>query len=442
MADESFDYPTMARALILGDKDTVARKTREGLDLALDPKTLIFKGLIPGMDVVGEKFRRNEYYVPQVLLSARAMYAGLDLLKPLITASARADDYFGVVVIGTAQGDLHDIGKNLVAMMLEGAGFKVVNLGRDVAPEVFVRAVEEHGASIVGISALMTTTMPAMKRTIDALVRAGLRERVKVMVGGAPVSQAFADEIGADGYARDSTSAVVRAKILVFDRGYGTMLFAAGLANGACPELWNDTHADIVRGIHKGYVDAGSQIVETKTFGGSRLKLNEYKLGERTRELNEKGARLARAVAPRGTYIAGSIGPTSRLPRDYALDEGVTDEEYVATFREQAEALAEGGVDLFAVETMMFPQEATAAVRACKQVANLPVMATMFFQYEVMHDRDRTMWGESPAEVATSLLAAGADVVGMNCGRGPDRAIVIIREMRKATDAPLVAYPN
>jgi 5-methyltetrahydrofolate--homocysteine methyltransferase len=213
MSADSFDYPTMARALILGDKDTVARKTREGLDLAMDPKDLIFKGLIPGMDVVGEKFRRNEYYVPQVLLSARAMYAGLDLLKPLITAAA-SDDYFGIVVIGTAQGDLHDIGKNLVAMMLEGAGFKVVNLGRDVAPEKFVAAVEEHGATIVGISALMTTTMPAMKRTIDALVRAGLRERVKVMVGGAPVSQAFADEIGADGYAKDSTLAVVKAKQL------------------------------------------------------------------------------------------------------------------------------------------------------------------------------------------------------------------------------------
>jgi 5-methyltetrahydrofolate--homocysteine methyltransferase len=153
--------------------------------------------------------------VPQVLLSARAMYAGLDLLKPLITAAAKPDDYHGVVVIGTAQGDLHDIGKNLVAMMLEGAGFKVVNLGRDVAPEKFVTAVEEHGATVVGISALMTTTMPAMKRTIDALVKAGLRERVKVMVGGAPVSQAFADEIGADGYARDSTLAVVRAKALV-----------------------------------------------------------------------------------------------------------------------------------------------------------------------------------------------------------------------------------
>ena len=213
-SDNSFDYPIMARALILGDRDTVARKTQEGLDLGLDPKDLIFKGLIPGMDVVGEKFRRNEYYVPQVLLSARAMYAGLDLLKPLITAS-KTTEYVGTVVIGTAQGDLHDIGKNLVAMMLEGAGFKVHNLGRDVAPELFVAAVQEHRAQIVGISALMTTTMPAMKRTIDALVKAGLRDRVKVMVGGAPVSQAYADEIGADGYARDSTLAVVKAKELL-----------------------------------------------------------------------------------------------------------------------------------------------------------------------------------------------------------------------------------
>ena len=215
MSANDFDFPTMSRALILGDKDTVAAKTREGLGLSMDPKELIFKGLIPGMDVVGEKFRRNEYYVPQVLLSARAMYAGLDLLKPLITAGAKGDDYYGVVVIGTAQGDLHDIGKNLVAMMLEGAGFKVVNLGRDVAPEKFVAAVEEHRANIVGISALMTTTMPAMKRTIDALLKAGLREQVKVMVGGAPVSQAFADEIGADGYAKDSTLAVVKAKSLL-----------------------------------------------------------------------------------------------------------------------------------------------------------------------------------------------------------------------------------
>jgi 5-methyltetrahydrofolate--homocysteine methyltransferase len=229
---------------------------------------------------------------------------------------------------------------------------------------------------------------------------------------------------------------------LVFDGGYGTMLFAAGLLNGACPEVWNDTHADVVRAIHKGYYDAGSDIVETNTFGATRLKLNEYRIGDRTRELNVKGARLARSVAPPGGYVAGSIGPTSRLPAEYEPLGDTTDEQYFETFREQAAALAEGGVDIFAVETMMFPQEATAAVRACKAVADLPVMATMFFQFEELHDRDRTMWGESPAEVAKNLLAAGADVVGMNCGRGPDRAIVIIREMREVTDAPLVAYPN
>jgi 5-methyltetrahydrofolate--homocysteine methyltransferase len=182
-------------------------------------------------------------------------------------------------------------------------------------------------------------------------------------------------------------------------------------------------------------------VVETNTFGGSRLKLNEYGLGDRTAELNERGARLVRAVAPAAGYVAGSVGPTSRLPAEYEPLGDTTDEEYFETFREQAEALAEGGVDLFAVETMMFPQEAVAAVRACK-TTGLPVMATMFFQYEELHDRDRTMWGESPAEVAKNLLAAGADVVGMNCGRGPDRAIVIVREMRAVTDAPLVAYPN
>ena len=213
-SDEGFDYPAMARALILGQHTVVGEMTKQALAEGLDPKAIIFKGLIPGMDVVGEKFRRNEYYVPQVLLSARAMYAGLDLLKPLLTQAA-ADEYPGTVVIGTAQGDLHDIGKNLVAMMLEGAGFKVFNLGRDVAPEKFVEAVKEKEANIVGISALMTTTMPGMKRTIDALARAGLRDRVKVMVGGAPVNQAFCDDIGGDGYAKDSTAAVVRAKALM-----------------------------------------------------------------------------------------------------------------------------------------------------------------------------------------------------------------------------------
>jgi 5-methyltetrahydrofolate--homocysteine methyltransferase len=236
---------------------------------------------------------------------------------------------------------------------------------------------------------------------------------------------------------------VRRGEILLFDGGYGTMLFAAGLANGACPEAWNDTHPDVVRGIHAGYFAAGSDIVETNTFGGTRLKLKEYAIGDRTRELNEKGARLARAAAPAERFVAGSIGPTSCVPAEFGVGDNIaTDDEYYESFREQAEALAEGGVDLFAVETMMFPQEAAAAIRACKAVADLPVMATMFFQYEEAHDRDRTMWGESPAEVVKGLLAAGADVVGMNCGRGPDRAIAIIREMRAMTDAPLVAYPN
>ncbi|HEV8584645.1 MAG TPA: homocysteine S-methyltransferase family protein [Methylomirabilota bacterium] len=236
---------------------------------------------------------------------------------------------------------------------------------------------------------------------------------------------------------------------LVFDGGYGTMLFAAGLLNGDCPELWNDTHADVVAGIHKGYFDAGSQIVETNTFGATPLKLKEYNeryghdMGGRARELNEKGARLARSVAPPGAYVAGSIGPTSAVPFEFGVGDNVaTDEEYLVTFTEQAAALAAGGVDIFAVETMMFPQEAAAAIRACKAVADLPVMATMFFAYELANDRDRTMWGESPSEVARTLLAAGADVIGMNCGDGPDRAIVIIQEMRKVTDAPLVAYPN
>ena len=207
-------YEKMARALILGDNKTVKALTEEGLAEGVDPKEIIFRGMSPGMDVVGEKFRRNEYYVPQVLLSARAMYAGLDLLKPLISAS-QTQEYLGTVVIGTAQGDLHDIGKNLVAMMLEGAGFEVHNLGRDVAPEQFVEAAKERLAQIVGISALMTTTMPAMKRTIDAFEQAGLRDQVKVMIGGAPVNQAYADEIKADGYAKDSNKAVLRAKDLM-----------------------------------------------------------------------------------------------------------------------------------------------------------------------------------------------------------------------------------
>jgi len=197
--------------------DGLADEIVEGTTILLDrgwgPSDVLNKALVEGMRIVGIDFRDGILFVPEVLLAANAMKAGMAILRPLLaeTGAARV----GKVVIGTVKGDIHDIGKNLVAMMLEGAGFKVVNLGRDVAPEVFVTAVGEHNANIVGISALMTTTMPAMKRTIDALIKAGLRERVKVMVGGAPVSQAFADEIGADGYAKDSTLAVIKAKALV-----------------------------------------------------------------------------------------------------------------------------------------------------------------------------------------------------------------------------------
>jgi len=207
------DLQGLAEALIRGDRDTVGKLTQEAVDEGVAPKQILDEGLVAGMNVVGARFKANEFYVPEVLIAARAMHAGMDILKPLLAESDVEPT--GVVAIGTVKGDLHDIGKNLVAMMLEGAGFKVHNLGRDVAPEKFVEAVQEHGANIVGISALMTTTMPGMKRTIDALAKAGLRERVKVMIGGAPVSQAFADEIGADGYAKDSTLAVIKAKELM-----------------------------------------------------------------------------------------------------------------------------------------------------------------------------------------------------------------------------------
>ena len=181
------------------------------------PEVILKDGLIAAMGEVGRLFEENEYFVPEMLVSARAMQSGLALLKPLLADAGAASA--GKVIVGTVKGDLHDIGKNLVAMMLEGAGFEVVDLGTDVTPDKFVKAVQEHkpkaGTLVIGMSALLTTTMPSMTGTIKALQEAGLRDQVKVMIGGAPVTDGFAKQIGADGYSPDASSAVRLAKSLV-----------------------------------------------------------------------------------------------------------------------------------------------------------------------------------------------------------------------------------
>ncbi len=207
------DLRALAEAVINGKKDEAERLTKEALEQGVAPGEIINEGLVAGMSVVGEKFKNNEFYVPEVLIAARAMKSAMALVKPHLKEGDVQSQ--GKVAIGTVRGDLHDIGKNLVAMMLEGAGFEVVDLGVDVAPEQFVSAVTEHGADIVAMSALLTTTMPSMKDTIDALADAGLREKTKVLIGGAPVTQSYADEIGADGYAPDAASAVDKAKELL-----------------------------------------------------------------------------------------------------------------------------------------------------------------------------------------------------------------------------------
>jgi len=206
------DLQGLAEALIRGDRETVAKLTKEAVDEQVAPKQILDDGLVAGMNVVGAKFKANEFYVPEVLIAARAMHAGMDILKPLLAASDVEPT--GVVAIGTVKGDLHDIGKNLVAMMLEGAGFEIRDLGVDVAAETFVEEVK-GGAQIVALSALLTTTMPSMADVINAATEAGIRGDVKVMIGGAPVTQNYADEIGADGYAPDAASAVDKARELL-----------------------------------------------------------------------------------------------------------------------------------------------------------------------------------------------------------------------------------
>lgn len=203
----------MIEQLERGEDDRVHELTREAIDAGLPPVDILNRGLVAGMNRVGEKFRVRDIFLPDVLLAARAMYAGLDLLKPLLLRENIPTA--GKVVIGSVRGDLHDIGKNLVGIMLKGAGFEVVDLGADVSPERFVDIAVTEKASIIGMSALLTTTMPVMKDVVALLKARGLQPSIKTMVGGAPVTAEFAGEIGADGYAFDAASAVDRARSLM-----------------------------------------------------------------------------------------------------------------------------------------------------------------------------------------------------------------------------------
>jgi len=207
------DLKELSEVLFRGDVSRVKEITRRALQEKVKPKEILEQGLIKGMKIVRIKFKNNEIFLPEVLLASRAMYGGMDLLQPeLIKSGVKA---VGKVIIGTTKGDLHDIGKNLVAMMLKGGGFEVIDLGIDVPPEKFLKASQEHQPDIVGISALLTTTMSSMMDVITVLKRAGLKDKVKVMVGGASVTQEFADEIGADVYAANAASAVDKARELV-----------------------------------------------------------------------------------------------------------------------------------------------------------------------------------------------------------------------------------
>jgi len=200
----------ISTAVIEGDLDEIHDLTEDALDDGLSAEEILNKGLMPGMDYVGAEFKAGNMFVPEVLRSAKTMQNSMDILKPLLAESGVK--MVGKVLLGTVKGDLHDIGKNLVGMMCEGAGFEVKDIGKDVAPEAFVEAVKEFAPDVVGMSALLTTTMRAMESTIKVLEEAGLRDQVKIMIGGAPVTQAFADQIGADGYASNAAGAAELAK--------------------------------------------------------------------------------------------------------------------------------------------------------------------------------------------------------------------------------------
>ena len=203
----------ITESLLCGEDEKVAQLTRQAIEQSIPPKRILDMGLIAGMSTVGERFKAHEMFLPDVLLAAKAMYAGMDELKPLLMKEGIPS--IGRVVLGSVQGDLHDIGKNLVGIMLKGAGFEIVDLGNDVAPERFVNTAEEQDAPVIGMSALLTTTMPVMKKVVD-LVKAGrLDKKIKTIVGGAPVSEEVARSIGADAYGFDAANAVERVKSLI-----------------------------------------------------------------------------------------------------------------------------------------------------------------------------------------------------------------------------------
>jgi 5-methyltetrahydrofolate--homocysteine methyltransferase len=203
----------IAENLIAGKAKKVAELVTNAINEGIGPEEILNKGLIAGMNVVGQKFKSCEFYVPEVLIAARAMKTAMEILKPkLLECNVKP---IATIALGTVKGDLHDIGKNLVGMMLQGAGFEVIDLGVDVMPEEFVTAIKDRNAEIVAMSALLTTTMPAMKTVITTINESGLREKVKIMIGGAPVTQTYANEIGADGYSADAASAVEKARELL-----------------------------------------------------------------------------------------------------------------------------------------------------------------------------------------------------------------------------------
>ncbi|HEX6788159.1 MAG TPA: corrinoid protein [Gaiellaceae bacterium] len=201
---------------LIGNAPEVKDLTNQGLEENLDPEKMLYEALIPSLEEVGARFERGDFFVPEMLIAARAMQGALDILRPLLAETGAKQ--VGTYVMGTVKGDVHDIGKNLVNIMLEGAGFTVYDLGVNVAPEVFVEKINEHQPDVVGFSAFLTTTMPMFKANINALEKAGIRDKVIVMVGGAPVTQEYADMVGADGYAADASTAVRLAKDLIEQR--------------------------------------------------------------------------------------------------------------------------------------------------------------------------------------------------------------------------------